>query len=123
MHARLEMMTGRSVRSEDDEVGGAGLGRILALSDGVFAIALTLLVLQFKLPAGYDSQAVGKDLVDLGHYFFAYALSFWVIGRFWYAHHLSFRYIARYDAVLITLNLSLLFFVAFLPFPTPFSAV
>lgn len=104
-------------REEDDEPGTA-FGRILALSDGVFAIALTLLVLEIALPRGTTGSGLGPALLHLWPSGFAYFLSFAIIGRFWVAHHMAFRYIQRYDVRLIWLNLILLFFVAFLPFPT-----
>jgi len=103
-------------RGEDDE-SGSGFGRILALSDGVFAIALTLLVLEIAVPRGTSGSGLGRALLHLWPKGFAYFLSFAIIGRFWVAHHLAFRYIARFDFRLIWLNLILLFFVAFLPFP------
>jgi uncharacterized membrane protein len=103
--------------AEDDESGSA-FGRILALSDGVFAIALTLLVLELTLPPGTTGSDLGRALLKLWPNGFAYFLSFFIIGRFWVVHHQVFRYIARYDGRLVLLNLLLLFFVAFLPFPT-----
>ena len=107
----------RQVR-EGDEVGDEGFGRLLALSDGVFAIALTLLVIEIALPAGTSDARLGAALVTLGPRYYAYVLSFAVIARFWIAHHAAFRYIRRYDDTLIWLNLLLLLLVAFLPFPT-----
>jgi hypothetical protein len=107
----------RPVR-KGDEVADEGLGRLLALTDGVFAIALTLLVIQIALPEGTSDVRLGAALVALGPHYFAYVLSFAVIARFWIAHHLAFRYIRRYDDTLIWLNLLLLMFVGFLPFPT-----
>jgi len=104
-------------RNEDDEAGEEGIGRILALSDGVFAIAMTLLILDIAVPATSDTH-LPKALLDLWPRYLAYVLSFVVIARFWVAHHLYFRLIGRYDTVLLWLNLLLLMFVAFLPFPT-----
>ena len=83
----------RPVR-EGDEVASEGLGRLLALADGVFAVALTLLVIDITLPEGTSD------------------------ARLWMAHHAVFRYIRRYDDTLIWLNFLLLLLVAFLPFPT-----
>jgi uncharacterized membrane protein len=103
---------------EDDEVAGPGLGRLLALSDGVFAIALTILVIEIALPRHVADQHLRAALARLAPKYVAYVVSFLVIGRFWIAHHLAFRYIARYDGTLLWLNLILLMMVAFLPFPT-----
>ena len=107
----------RLPRQEDDEAAEEGIGRILALSDGVFAIAMTLLILEIAVPAKSDTD-IPKALLKLWPQYLAYVLSFVVIARFWVAHHVSFRLIARYDGVLVWLNLLLLMFVSFLPFPT-----
>ena len=105
-------------RHEDDEAAEEGIGRILALSDGVFAIAITLLILDIAVPATTSDAGLPKALLALWPRYLAYVLSFLVIARFWVAHHQAFRLIGRYDAVLVWLNLLLLMFVAFLPFPT-----
>jgi uncharacterized membrane protein len=107
----------RLPRQEDDEAAEEGMGRILALSDGVFAIAMTLLILEIALPAT-RVEDLSSELLGLWPRYLAYVLSFVVIARFWMAHHLAFRLIARYDTVLVWLNLLLLMFVSFLPFPT-----
>jgi uncharacterized membrane protein len=106
----------RLPRQEDDEAAEEGIGRILALSDGVFAIAITLLILEIAVPA--TTSDLPKALLKLWPQYLAYVLSFVVIARFWVTHHLAFRLIARYDTALVWLNLLLLMFVAFLPFPT-----
>jgi uncharacterized membrane protein len=101
--------------------GGRELERIIFFSDAVFAIAITLLVLDIKVPARPKDLVpawLGDQLLALGSGYFSYALSFLVIGAFWAAHHRSFRYITGYDGRLITLNTLLLMCVAFLPFPT-----
>ena len=102
----------------DEAAEEEGIGRILALSDGVFAIAMTLLVLEIAIPATTSDTHLPKALLELWPRYLAYFLSFVVIARFWVAHHLTFRLISRYDTVLVWLNLLLLLFVAFLPFPT-----
>jgi len=109
----------RLPRREDDETAGdESIGRILALSDGVFAIAITLLILEIAVPATTSDADLPKELLGLWPRYLAYAVSFVVIARFWAIHRLAFRLIARDDAVLVWLNLLLLMFVAFLPFPT-----
>jgi TMEM175 potassium channel family protein len=109
----------RVPRREDDEAADdEGMGRILALSDGVFAIAITLLILEIALPATTSDAGLAKALLGLWPRYLAYVVSFVVIARFWVIHRLAFRLIARDDAVLVWLNLLLLMFVAFLPFPT-----
>jgi uncharacterized membrane protein len=113
MHDRLW----RLPRHEDDETADEGMGRILALSDGVFAIALTLLIIEIAVPTAGDAS-LGRALLQLWPRYVAYLLSFLVIARFWVNHHQAFRLIGRYDQPLLWLNLILLMFVAFLPFPT-----
>jgi uncharacterized membrane protein len=108
----------RLPRQEDDETAEEGIGRILALSDGVFAIAITLLILEIAVPATTSDAHLSKALLGLWPRYLAYILSFVVIARFWTAHRLAFRLIARDDGVLVWLNMLLLMFVAFLPFPT-----
>lgn len=105
-------------RREGDEAAEEGIGRILALSDGVFAIAITLLILEIAVPAATSEAGLPEALLGLWPRYLAYVLSFLVIARFWVTHRLAFRLIARDDAVLVWLNLLLLMFVAFLPFPT-----
>ena len=94
--------------------------RTVALSDGVFAIALTLLVLNITLPEiahGHASE-LGRKLLDRAGEFESYALSFAVISLLWIRHHGLFRMLERIDPRLTVLNLVYLGFVAFLPYPT-----
>ena len=102
--------------------------RLVLLSDGVYAIALTILVLDIKLPASFDtflslpSQLLNyqllKALEGLQSNIYAYIISFIVIGLSWRAHNLIFHYVKRYDTTVFWLNLLLLLSVAFIPFPT-----
>ncbi len=115
---KMPVRVWRSPPREGDEADGDGIGRLLALSDGVFAIAVTLLILDIALPATTSGDGLSKALLDLWPRYLAYALSFVVIARFWVIHHQAFRLIARDDTALLWLNLLLLMFVAFLPFPT-----
>lgn len=105
-------------RREDDEAAQESMGRVLALSDGVFAIAITLLILEIAVPATTSDADLPKVLLGLWPRYVAYTVSFVVIARFWVTHRLAFRLIARDDAVLVWLNLLMLMLVAFLPFPT-----
>jgi uncharacterized membrane protein len=90
--------------------------RTVALSDGVFAIALTLLVLNIPLPA--DGDDLWSQLDDLLPNLGAYALSFAVLGFMWLRHHSFFRELSRINRPLALLNLLYLGFVALIPFPT-----
>src|SRR2546421_4113408 len=93
------------------------LGRLIAFTDGVFAIAVTLLVLNFDEPHGPDSKLL-HQLTEQWPNLLAYVLSFAVIGRFWIVHHRVFAVIRRLDAGLVMLNLSFLAFVVLIPFTT-----
>jgi uncharacterized membrane protein len=103
---------------------GEDLSRILALSDGVFAFALTLLVLTLTVPIvntnGLNPQqssgALGAALNREYGQFLAYVFAFVMIAIWWRAHHRTFRYIVRYDSVLTNLNLALLLEIAVMPF-------
>jgi uncharacterized membrane protein len=98
-------------------LGKIGSGRMEAFSDGVFAIAITLLVLEITIPEG-----AGEDLLDafLDQWpsYLAYVVSFATIGAIWLAHNGITEYLDRTDPGFIRLNLLLLMVVAFLPFPT-----
>ena len=92
-------------------------GRVEAFSDGVFAIAITLLILTVgidRVPHGNLSS----ELVDLWPAYLAYAVSFLTIGIMWVNHHTIFRHFARVDRPLLLLNVLLLMLIAFVPFPT-----
>lgn len=94
-----------------------GTGRLEAFSDGVFAIAITLLVLELKEPAD-DSRGLWRGLVHEWPQFAAYLVSFFIIGIMWMNHHSMFRNIVRADRMLLLLNLLLLLWTSLLPFPT-----
>ena len=95
-----------------------GLGRILALSDGVFAFSLTLLVVSLSVPTASSTSALASQLLDQAPNYFSYIISFAAVASIWYGHHETFKYIRRYDGRLITLNFGSLLLIAFLPFPT-----
>ncbi|MCI4329526.1 MAG: DUF1211 domain-containing protein [Thermoplasmata archaeon] len=101
---------------------GQDLSRILALSDGVFAFAMTLLVLGLVLPPNTTGGAVRTYFLDPSSPFrselFAYIVTFFVIGLWWRAHHLIFGYIRQYDRVLVRANSVFLVTIAILPFAT-----
>ena len=89
--------------------------RFEAFSDGVFAIAATLLVLEFKVHSGED---LGRQLVHLWPSYLAYVTSFVTIGIIWMNHHHTCSLIGHTDRTFLFLNILLLMTVAFLPFPT-----
>lgn len=90
--------------------------RLEAFSDGVFAIAITLLVLEIKVPP--PDTALGAELLQLWPSYLAYMVSFVVIGAIWINHHAMFQHIVRVDGTLLLLNVLHLMLIAFLPFPT-----
>jgi uncharacterized membrane protein len=95
--------------------------RTLTFTDGLFAIAMTLLVVDLAVPTLSDGSSVHEladALSDDSATFVSFAISFAVIGRYWLAHHTYFSALARIDRALIALNLVYLGFIAFLPFPT-----
>lgn len=99
----------------------AEFGRVLAFSDGLFAIAMTLLIVSVAIPELADHNSVHEladRLHELRDSFISFFISFAVIGRYWYAHHQFVSLLQRMDPGLIGLNLVYLAFVAFLPFPT-----
>lgn len=92
--------------------------RTVALSDGVFAIGLTLLVLNITVPVLSAGHGLGSGLLDRRSEFESYALSFAIIGVLWVRHHSLFRGLERIDGTVTALNLVYLSFIAFLPYPT-----
>jgi uncharacterized membrane protein len=92
-----------------------GTGRLEAFSDGVFAIAITLLILEVRVP---HDRPLADGLLDIWPSYFAYVTSFLTIGVIWFNHDAILRLVARADRALLTLNTLLLMVVAFIPFPT-----
>jgi uncharacterized membrane protein len=100
---------------------GRDRDRIVNLSDGIFAIAITLLVLDIRvpdIPEGMVASELPTALLSLWPKYLSYFLSFVAIAVFWSVHHSIFRPIRSYDRVLLYLNFLFLMLVAFLPFPT-----
>jgi uncharacterized membrane protein len=96
---------------------GMTAGRLEAFSDGVFAIAVTLLILNVQLPTN-DPSRLADDLIGLWPKYATYAASFITIGIMWLNHHALFSRVSGIDRPLVLLNLLLLMIVAFVPFPT-----
>ena len=92
-----------------------GTTRLETFSDGVFAIAATLLVLEFSVTSGDD---LGHALLHIWPSYLAYVTSFLTIGIIWMNHHHTVSLIARTDRTMLFINNLLLLTVAFLPFPT-----
>lgn len=95
--------------------------RIEALTDGVFAIVMTLLVLELRIPEIAESAVaveLPKGILELWPKFVSYIVSFVVLGIMWISHHRTFHYIKRSDSTLLWVNLAFLMVVALIPFST-----
>jgi uncharacterized membrane protein len=99
---------------------GLSFERVVFFSDAVFAIVITLLVLELKVPhlTEHSEPALRGALVGLLPRVAGFVISFLIIGLMWIEHHRIFRYIADYDSGLLWRNLLLLLCVSFVPFPT-----
>jgi uncharacterized membrane protein len=98
--------------------------RMILFSDAVFAIALTLLVIDLKVPEIAKQLVTDEKLLhaldDLIPKFFGFIISFVFIGTFWIIHHRMFGYVINYDKKLLVLNLVFLFSIVLMPFSTAF---
>src|SRR5256714_190267 len=104
--------------STGDARRGVGLAtnRLEALVDGVFAVVMTLLVLDIKVPHPANPADLLQDLSKLRSTLLSYALSFVIAGIYWVGHHNQFAYIRRTDRPLLWINILFLMCVAFIPF-------
>lgn len=102
------------------------LERLILFSDAVFAIAITLLVIEIKVPELHAADGPVTDstlLYSLKHLipkFIGFIISFLLIGLYWTIHHRMFGYVTAYDRKLLVLNLLFLFFIALMPFSNGF---
>jgi uncharacterized membrane protein len=103
--------------TERDEAARMDTDRVEAFSDGVFAIAITLLVLELHVP-DVGEGSLWHGLVHEWPQFAGYLTSFFIIGIMWVNHHSMFKQIVRADRMLLFLNLLLLLWTSLLPFPT-----
>ncbi len=102
-----------------------GKGRLETLTDGVFAIIMTILVFNISVPelilfeeGEYASERLSAKFVELWPDFLAYVISFSTLGAFWVAHHRIFRWILYVDRPLIWINISFLMIIGLVPFST-----
>jgi len=110
-----------SEASDKSPVTGLSTSRLVAFSDGVFAVAITLLVLNLQIPqlaSSVASRELLPKLVALWPKLLSYIMSFVIVGIYWVAHHNTFHYIKSSDRNLLWLNILLLMCIVFLPFPT-----
>jgi len=106
-----------------NKLAGQRLHRIEALSDGVFAIAMTLLVLELRVPVArviHSEKELWSTFLDLKVELLTYFLSFMTLGIFWVGHSVQFQYIARSDRNLFWINIFLLMIISLIPFTTSF---
>lgn len=105
---------------ENKENSAISFERIVFFSDAVFAIVITLLVLEIKVPhlTVISSHELHQALVHLIPKFMGFVCSFFIVGLMWFEHHRIFRYIEGFSAGLIWRNLIFLLVITFIPFPT-----
>src|SRR5438105_1325766 len=109
------------MNSEPQRLRGFEKGRFEALVDGIFAVALTLLVLDIKLPENIaypTDAALWLRLTSLERHFVIYPISFAVIAMYWISHHIQFHFVRYIDRRLIWINLLYMLLISFLPFAT-----
>jgi uncharacterized membrane protein len=97
--------------------GPVDADRVLAFSDAIFAIAITLLTLELHVSSGLNGSAFTTELRHLLPSLGAYALSYLILGQLWLVHHRIFSVIARVDRPLLIANLAFLGLIALTPFP------
>jgi uncharacterized membrane protein len=111
----------REFESAGLDARGLAKNRIEALADGIFAVAMTLLVLDIKSPNApwfATNRELIENLLALEHSFAMYVISFFVLAMFWVAHHFLFHFVRHMDRRLLWTNLAFLLLVTFVPFST-----
>ena len=100
------------------------LERLILFSDAVFAIAITLLVIEIKIPEIHREELSEEKLLSaLAHLipkFIGFIISFFIIGQYWTVHHRMFSYVINFNTQLLWLNILFLFAIALMPFSTGF---
>jgi uncharacterized membrane protein len=107
---------GRSTDSAKPAVHGLPKNRLETLVDGVFAIAMTILVLELRAPAVLGPGGLAQGLVDVWPRFTTFVISFIVLGVYWFAHHQIFHFVLRVNRTLVWLNILFLLGIALVPF-------
>jgi uncharacterized membrane protein len=105
----------------DGSAGPRTVDRVVQFSDGVFTVALTLLVVDLAVPdlaPGLTENDLQRALQAQVPNVLAFLLTFWVVAAYWLTHHRHFRLIHRYDGRLLLLNLVFLMTIVFIPWPT-----
>jgi uncharacterized membrane protein len=120
LRGRQARRRARQEQREQQRVAWGGpvdADRVLAFSDAIFAIAITLLTLKLEVRPGLHGSAFTRDLRDLLPSLGAYALSYVILGQLWLIHHRIFSVIARVDTPILTRSLAFLGLIAIMPFP------
>ena len=107
---------GRLTDSTKSNLHGLPKNRLETLVDGVFAIAMTILVLELRAPAALGPGGLAQGLVDVGTRFATFVISFIVLGVYWFAHHQIFHFVLRVNRTLVWLNILFLLGIALVPF-------
>ncbi len=92
--------------------------RLETLVDGIFAISMTLLVLNLRLPQVGAETTLARELLGMIPHFQSYVLSFYLLAVFWVIHHRQLRHVAKVDEPFLWLNVLAMVFVALIPFST-----
>src|SRR5450631_226935 len=106
-------------QGDEGSPGGMPKNRVEALVDGIFAVAMTLLVLDIKVPQGLglaSDTALRSKLADQSGNFRIYVISFIVLGMYWISHHMQFHLVRSVDRVVLWINLLFMFGVSMVPF-------
>src|SRR5256712_7168712 len=107
---------GSATESARVNVRGLPKNRLETLIDGVFAIAMTILVLELRAPATPNPGGLAGDLVGLWSRFATFFISFIVLGVYWFANHQVFHFVLRVNRTLRLLNILFLIGIALIPF-------
>ncbi|TLZ84074.1 MAG: DUF1211 domain-containing protein [Methanobacteriota archaeon] len=107
---------GRRADAPKPRAHGLPKNRLETLIDGVFAIAMTILVLELRAPATLGPEGLGGDLVGLWSRFATFFISFIVLGVYWFANHQVFHFVLRVNRTLVWLNVLFLVGIALIPF-------
>jgi uncharacterized membrane protein len=109
-----------SQENKINDIQGNEPFRLVALSDGLFATVLTLLVLDLRIPVGLniDGGDITAFIKWIGPHLFSYLLTFYVAGTYWLAQHRDFNHVIHYDRGLLSYSLLFLLFIGLLPFST-----
>lgn len=99
-------------------IRGLGKGRVEALTDGIFATVMTVLVLGLRVPTVPPNSTLSQELLNIWPSVLSYAMSFVILGVYWVGHHAMFHYVRATNRVFLWINILFLLTVGFIPFST-----